>query len=385
MLGIMLVNFPTMNTRAGEETSQYGGVHGALDRAAGVANMALCNGKFYPIFALLFGWSLAVLGRSREQGGGRPDAVLRRRLLVLLGFGLAHVVLVWWGDILAVYALLGLLVLPCLRWSARALLGGALALLLFAQLLSPLLAVLEHLGIPASGAVLVPGLGLHLPSSELVAQVYGQGRFAEMLRQRGLDYLSDFTPLAARQVTLGAAVGYAGYYGQLAGLFLLGMWAARKDLAARLAAPGRWTWAVWWPAALAAAALTALRYSVPALEESLYAVQGEALALLYLISFALLYPHLGPVVRPLQAVGRMSLTAYLAHTALASLLLYGTGLGLYGRIGPAILLPVSIGCYLLLAVACALWLRRFGTGPAEWAWRALYQGRREGSPAPLAR
>jgi uncharacterized membrane protein YeiB len=69
MFGIMLVNFPTMNTRAGEETTQYGGVHGALDRAAGVANMALCNGKFYPIFALIFGWGLAVLWRSQERRG----------------------------------------------------------------------------------------------------------------------------------------------------------------------------------------------------------------------------------------------------------------------------------------------------------------------------
>jgi uncharacterized protein len=385
MLGIMLVNFPTMNTRAGEETTQYGGVHGALDRAVDVANMVLCNGKFYPIFALLFGWSLAVLGRRREQRGGRPDAVLRRRLLVLLGFGLAHVVLVWWGDILVVYALLGLLVIPCLRWSARALVGGALALLLLAPLLSPLLAALDQLGFPASGAVLVSGLGLHLPSSELVAQVYGRGSFAEMLRQRGLDYLSDFTPLAAGQVTLGAAVGYATYYAQLTGLFLLGMWAARKDLAARLAAPGPWTWRLWWPAALAAAALTALRTSVPALGESLYAVQGEALALLYLISFALLHPRLGTMARPLQAMGRMSLTAYLAHTTVASLLLYGTGLGLYGRIGPAILLPVSVACYAVLAAACTLWLRRFGTGPAEWAWRALYDGWREESPEPLAR
>jgi uncharacterized protein len=304
---------------------------------------------------------------------------------VLLGFGVAHVVLVWWGDILVVYALLGLLVLPCLRWSARALLGGALALLLLAQLLPPLLAALEHLGLPAPGVVLVPGLGLHLPSSELVAQVYGRGTFAGMLRQRGLDYLSDFTPLAAGRVTLGAAVAYATYYAQLAGLFLLGMWAARKDLAARLATPGRWTWAVWWPAALAAAVLTALRASIPALGESLYAVQGEALALLYVISFALLYPHLGTMTRPLQAVGRMSLTAYLAHTTLASLVLYGTGLGLYGRIGPAILLPVSVGCYVLVAAACTLWLRRFATGPAEWAWRALYDGRREESPAPLVR
>lgn len=381
MLGIMLVNFPTMNTRAGDETTQYGGVHGALDHAVGVANMALCNGKFYPVFALLFGWGLAVLGRSQERQGGSPAAFLRRRLLVLLGFGLLHVALVWWGDILVVYALLGLVVVPCLSWSPRALLWSALALLLLVPLLSPLLAALDHLGLHAPEVVLLPGLGLHPSSSELVGLVYTRGSFGEMLRQRWQDYLSDFTPFALERVTLGAAAAYATYHAQLAGLFLLGMWAARKDLAARLAARGPWARALWRPVAMAAVVLTALRYGFPALRESLYYHQGEALALLYVSSFALLYPRLGSLVQPFQAVGRMSLTAYLTHTVLASLLVYGTGLGLYGRIGPAILLPVSVACYALVAAACVLWLGRFRLGPAEWVWRSLHHGRRE----PLVR
>jgi uncharacterized protein len=74
-------------------------------------------------------------------------------------------------------------------------------------------------------------------------------------------------------------------------------------------------------------------------------------------------------------VGRLSLTAYLAHTTLCSLLLYGTGLGLYGRIGPAALLPISLATWGLIAWGCTGWVRRFRLGPAEWAWRSLVHGR----------
>lgn len=377
MLGIMLVNFPTMNTAAGDETTLYGGVHGALDGAVGALNMALCNGKFYPIFALLFGWGLSVQWRSRRRGGGRPASYLLRRLLVLLAFGALHITLVWWGDILLVYALLGLLLVPCLFLEDRALLWSAAALLVLVPLASPLLSLLQALGLHAPEAVVLPGLGLPEPSHEVAALVYAQGRFPEMLHQRLLDYLSDFTPFAHQGASLGALAGYAAYYAQLAGLFLLGMWAARKDLAARLAARGPWARALWTWSALAAAALTALRYAVPGLGERLYYYQGEALALFYLASFCLAFPRLGAWARPFQAVGRMSLTAYLAHTVAASLLLYGTGLGLYGRIGPAALLPLSLACYALVAGACALWMRAFLLGPAEWAWRSLIDGRLE--------
>ena len=363
MLGIMLVNFPSMNTMAGSETTEYGGVHNALDRITGLANMALCNGKFYPIFALLFGWGLSVLGRSRERLGERPASFLSRRLLVLLGFGILHVTLVWWGDILVVYALLGLLVIPCVRWGRRTLLWTALALLLVVPLFSLLLVVLDHLGLRASDAVVLPGLGLTAPRSEAVNAIYTGGSFSGMVRQRFLDYLSDFTPFTHGHVTLGAAFAYGAYYAQLTGLFLLGMWTAKNELAARLAARGKRVRVLCVTAGLVAAVLTVLRYGVPGSTDFLYSYQGEALALFYVVCFSLIFPSLGRLGRAFQAVGRMSLTAYVTHTTLASLLLYGTGLGLFGRIGPAWLLPISLVCYTLVAIACVLWIPTVPAGP----------------------
>jgi uncharacterized protein len=378
MLGIVLVNFPTMNTMAGDETTAYGGAYHALDRWVGAANMALLNGKFYPIFALLFGLGLFLFDRA-GSAAGRPAGLAVRRLLLLLAIGLAHLALVWWGDILVVYALLGLLALPCLRWPPRRLLLAALALLLLVPALAPLLALLEHLGVPAAGRVLFSGLGLALPSAEAAASTYAHGTFGEMLRQRALDYLSDFTPLAAGEVTLGLLVAYASYYAQLFGLFLLGIWAGRRGLHDRFGVDRPWAWRAWRIAAPTAALLTGLRYGVPGLIGALSTFQGNALALAYLLTLALLLPSWPRARRVFEAVGRLSLSAYLAHTVLCSLLLYATGLGLYGRLGPAALLPISLACYGLLAWGCVGWLRRFRVGPAEWAWRSLLHGR----PVPL--
>ncbi len=173
MLGIVLVNFPTMNTMAGEETTAYGAMHQPLDQWVGAAGMVLLNGKFYPIFAALFGLGLSLASRAGDPTGGGATRLAARRLLLLLGIGLLHLALVWWGDILVVYALLGLLALPCLGWPPRRL--------------------------------LVAGLDLHLRSAEAAAATYQRGTFPEMLRQRALDYLSDFTPLAGARSRSGSS------------------------------------------------------------------------------------------------------------------------------------------------------------------------------------
>jgi len=380
MLGIMLVNFPTMNTMAGEETTAYGGAHHALDRAVGAVNMALLNGKFYPIFALLFGLGLFLFDQANAGSSSGALRLAVRRLLLLLAIGFLHLTLVWWGDILVVYAVLGLLALPCLRWSPGRLLLATLVLLLLVPALPPLLTLLDHMGVGAAGWTVFPGLGIALPSPQAAAATYAHGTFREMLHQRALDYLSDFTPFAGRQVSIGLLAGYGAYYAQLLGLFLLGLWAGKRGLHQRFGTDRAGTWRAWRVVAPAAALLTGLRLGLPGLEPALASVQGNALALAYLLSLGLLVPHLTRARRVFEAVGRLSLTAYLVHTTICSLLLYGTGLGLYGRIGPAALLPISLATYALVAWGAVHWSHRFRLGPAEWAWRSLLYLR----PLPLA-
>ena len=115
LLGILVVN---MQDFAGfREWQQVG-----LDRAAQVLTDVLFNGRFISIFAMLFGWGAA--GLLARQGAG----LFLRRHLALLAVGSLHFVLVWHGDIIATYAVVGLVLLAALRLRTRALLvlGGAL-------------------------------------------------------------------------------------------------------------------------------------------------------------------------------------------------------------------------------------------------------------------
>jgi uncharacterized protein len=95
-------------------------------------------------------------------------------------------------------------------------------------------------------------------------------------------------------------------------------------------------------------------------------VGAPVLAVGYLAGVALLSLRFG-VPRPLAAVGRMALTAYLLQSLLA--LVVFAGFGLYGRLGPAPSMLVVVGVWGVLLVVCPLWLRRREFGPVEWVWR----------------
>jgi uncharacterized protein len=74
---------------------------------------------------------------------------------------------------------------------------------------------------------------------------------------------------------------------------------------------------------------------------------------------------------PLAAVGRMALTNYLLQTLIGTTIFYGYGLGLYGRVGPALCLAIAVGIFLVQIPLSVWWLGRFRFGPAEWVWRSL--------------
>lgn len=75
--------------------------------------------RFFPIFALLFGIGFALLVESAAARTARPRIVLLRRLSVLLAVGLAHFFLLWQGDILSTYAVVGIVVLLPSTWLPR--------------------------------------------------------------------------------------------------------------------------------------------------------------------------------------------------------------------------------------------------------------------------
>jgi uncharacterized protein len=67
----------------------------------------------------------------------------------------------------------------------------------------------------------------------------------------------------------------------------------------------------------------------------------------------------------------MALSNYLGQSLICTLLFYNYGLGLFGQIGAALGLLLALAIFAAQVIVSRWWLRRFRTGPAEWAWRSL--------------
>jgi len=115
LLGILLMNIeafvgPLMEALTGIDPSLSG-----PDLWADAAIFILVQGKFYALFSLLFGMGFAIMLDRASRAGSTGTVLYLRRLLVLLGIGAVHALLVWSGDILLVYATMGLVMLAFFR------------------------------------------------------------------------------------------------------------------------------------------------------------------------------------------------------------------------------------------------------------------------------
>jgi uncharacterized protein len=122
LLGILIVNMGIFSFPFIAQITRTPRGDSTLDHATELLIAALATGKFYPLFAFLFGLGMWMQMERIQEAGGSPGRFMVRRLLVLMGFGLAHALLIWNGDILFVYALVGLAALLFRKVQPRTLL-----------------------------------------------------------------------------------------------------------------------------------------------------------------------------------------------------------------------------------------------------------------------
>jgi uncharacterized membrane protein YeiB len=120
LLGVLLVNFPGAVSE---------GPLAGLDRVVSAALSALVLGSFYPLFSFLFGMGLGVQLTRAHQRGQKIGLIYFRRLVVLFLIGSAHAVLIWGGDVLVDYSVIGLVLLAVHRLSNRAIIALAVVVL----------------------------------------------------------------------------------------------------------------------------------------------------------------------------------------------------------------------------------------------------------------
>jgi uncharacterized protein len=354
LLGIVLVNAPFLGISWVGFTPPS--IATGADHTAAFLTVALAQAKFYVMFAFLFGYSLSFMLKPHE-----PDSRCRfyRRLLGLALIGAAHAVFFFIGDILVLYALLGL-ALPWLARKSDAFVRRA-AWFAFAAWMGVLLLVVAAVwAVPDDGAAITA-------HSAQVDAVFAGGSFWEVARARLELWPSGFGLIA----TLNGL-------GVLA-MFCVGLLAGRHKLLADVSlyrpfwASGlKWGFACGLPLSLLAAWLQIGPHAdlvVPGTTETLGVALGFAAAPLlswgYVSLLATLHIRRVRLLAVLQPEGRMSLTVYIAESAALSLIFCGYGLGWYGQLGAAQVTLIAVAVWAVLSVFAVLWQRRFAQGPLE--------------------
>jgi uncharacterized protein len=345
----------------------------ALDGIVLNLGTLLTFGKFFTIFSFLFGLSFALQMRSAAQKGAAFTGRFTWRLAVLALIALVHNVF-YAGDILIIYAFLGLLLIPFRAVNTRVLLVVALLLILNIPGL-----VLGWRGLSAPP--------LTAEQQQVAAQMQAQGMQSA---QRQFDIKKSGSPVEIMRVNL-----TDGMEGKLAfqlrsgrlwitfGLFLLGLCAGRLEIFRDTEAHRTLFRRLMWGAGALAALTTLVAIVRPAsfqaasigdlLASLSWSVQQASLSAFYIAVVTLLYwrKPLRGLLPGLAPVGKMGLTVYLTQTVFGVLLFYGFGLGLLGELGVAPAMAFGILFFAVQVVLARWWMTHFSMGPVEWLWRSL--------------
>ena len=359
-----------------------GGPPSSPGLAAWAFNFLFVDSKMRGLFSMLFGASTLLVIERAEAAGRSAARTHYARMAWLALFGLAHFYLIWFGDILFLYAACGLLLFWFRALSIRALLLWAagfflVGLLLFGAMWSSLL---------AASAGTLPGDGGAEMQRALVRMNAAMGANSSSYAADVARHLGSWRDLVAYRT--GARLGepfqgLALMLWESMGLMLLGMALYRAHMLTGEWDPHRYRkWAlICFLAAtppLAAIALYQVRegfdgvavFGATALLSMPFDIVmtiGWAALILWAIGvFAT-----DAVQARLAAAGRMAFTNYLTTSIVMTTLFYGYGFGLFGRIDRAPLYLVCAGMWAAMLLWSKPWLDRFHYGPFEWLWRSL--------------
>ena len=344
----------------------------SFDRLVAKLEHLLTYGKFFTIFSFLFGLSFAIQLRNATQKGVGFSGRFTWRLLVLALIALVHGAF-FTGDILIIYAILGLLLIPFRKLKTRTLFITALVLVL--NIPGFLLGIVQINATPTPEQVAA--------NAELMAQFIQTAQRAFEIKQSGT--LAELVHINLTHGILSKFI-FMIFSGRLLitfGLFLLGMCAGRLEIFRDTEANRRFFRRLLWPAAAVALATTIVEivhptdFQITSLVDLLatfsFTAQQLSLSAFYVAAVTLLYwrePSKG-LLPALAPSGRMGLTTYLGQSVFGILLFYGIGFGMLGKMGVAAAAGAAILFYIVQILLARAWMKRFSLGPVEWFWRSL--------------
>ena len=366
LLGIFVVNIVIMNSTFLNQDQFLQQFTSDIDRISERILQLFFYTKFFPIFSLLFGLGISMQALRLKAKGKLSLSFFTRRMFILFLIGIFHILFIWSGDVLNLYALLGLLVTFLIPLSNRLILVLSSFFLLFPFYDEVLLFVLETFNYD-------PGSFLNTYDGERVNQVISQGSYAEGIKLRVLEYLNNVPMLF-------------GFLAPIAlSMFLLGLYLGKneiyKNLEAFICRIGK--------PMIFLAVLTNL-YRVVFLfllpEYEIYSnevfrpffikamvVSDVVMGVFYLWLTGWLWYNskLKSWLKPLRHAGRMALTNYIMQSVIGLFMFSSVGFSLYETMSPFQTLVIAIGIFFIQVICSKLWLSYFRFGPLEWLWRCL--------------
>jgi uncharacterized protein len=367
------------------------GSPGTADFVSWVFSFIFIDGKMRGLFSFLFGASMLLVIEKAAAKGEPAASVHYRRMFWLLLFGLIHLYLIWFGDILVGYALVGMIAWFFHRLSTKALIRWGVALLVVQLLI--------FAGLAASSFFLRESASAPGAPAEVVKQWQDlNGQFGILTGQ----------PLAEELATYRG--GYGGIvadrleeqaFAPLKGLFMFGWETLAYFLFGMVALRNGFLRGSWSRAAYRKAALVGFGIGIPAYALLAWIVtrDGFSVPMVFAVVMAGTVPFRplmvmataaliiilarsgGAIVERIAAAGRAAFTNYLGTSIIMTTLFYGYGAGLFGSLGRAELWLAVAAMWAVMLLWSKPWLERYQYGPLEWLWRSLSHW----SPQPMRR
>lgn len=368
LMGIALANYPEFALWTFlSPTEQTDMATGGIDAVLRFFHYMLVDGKFYTIFSLLFGVGFAIF-LSRHS-----VSRFLRRMLILAVIGAFHLMFIWSGDILLLYAVGGMLLPLFIRLKDKALLIIAAILILLPIILD---ALTEFAGIDFARPF--------YDTWWRVAHAQGitEANFATWLRDAtSYSQMFAFLLQGACERMWEFVSGHRFF--RVLGFFLIGYVAGKhkayvylqKYFTERNLDISLW-FSIPWSILYALSATDTLSLGLT-FQSVLYTASVVSMSATYIIGFCLAYQHTPSkytFFTRMAFTGRMALSNYIGQSLIGIILFYGLGFGLGTSLGHVFITVIALAVFVLQTLLSALWLKYFQFGPLEWLWRLLIYG-----------
>lgn len=353
-----------------------------LDHAMSFLHEMFIEGKFYSIFSLLFGWGIALQIKRGVDKGIDAVPTVRRRLVFMLLLGFIHL-MIWPGDIVFFYALLGFLLLPLRKFSNKTLLITGGILVLSPILLYWLKMTFNQLNYPAQK---LQEIGIWA-DTKLNPKLQNVNSMAE--------YMAVMKNASWLEILKGNMAGFFYRYSYLffvsripkvLGMFLIGYVVGRTDFYKNIQQHKKilyWVIGIGLVIGLPANYMLAHYMSnfegdyfglkINGFYETIaYAFGVAELAMVYVALFMLCFQTAAgkKILSVLAPVGKMAFSNYILQSLTGNFVFLGPGLGYSGQVGPFWYTIFGIGFFIIQIILSTAWLKYFDYGPLEWLWRS---------------